>query len=177
MLHAGLDLSRRRLDYWLLDEAGDRLEVGAAPPNADGLRGFAHGVEERHGTVLVRAALESMNGARFVHDTLEQHDWEVEIADAQKVKGVGPLACKTDRIDASFQGRDVRADLALSALGGHPIGLGDGENRRADRLAQMQADREAHPGLAAIVEQLVRGAGRVAAHENLPVGRDLLRQL
>ncbi len=26
-LHAGLDLSRRRLDYWLLDELGERVEV------------------------------------------------------------------------------------------------------------------------------------------------------
>jgi transposase len=31
---------------------------------------------------------------------LEQLGWEVLIADAQKVKGLAPLACKTDRIDA-----------------------------------------------------------------------------
>src|SRR2546428_10117710 len=41
-----------------------------------------------------------MNGARFVHDTLERCGWEVEVADAVKVKGLGPLACKTDKIDA-----------------------------------------------------------------------------
>src|SRR5256886_1475408 len=41
-----------------------------------------------------------MNGARFVHDELERAGWQVEIADAQKVKGLAPLACKTDRIDA-----------------------------------------------------------------------------
>jgi transposase len=35
-----------------------------------------------------------------VHDTLERCGWEVEIADAIKVKGLAPLACKTDRIDA-----------------------------------------------------------------------------
>jgi transposase len=35
-----------------------------------------------------------------VHDTLEQHGWDVRIADAQKVKGLAPLACKTDKIDA-----------------------------------------------------------------------------
>ena len=48
----------------------------------------------------VRAAIESMNGARFVHDTLERCGWEVEVADAVKVKGLAPLACKTDKIDA-----------------------------------------------------------------------------
>ena len=100
MLHAGLDLSRRRLDFCLLDERGDGVEVGAAPPDGDGLRAFTRGVSERHGPVAVRAAIESMNGARFAHDALERCGWEVEVADAQKVKGLAPLACKTDRIDA-----------------------------------------------------------------------------
>jgi hypothetical protein len=49
MLHAGLDLSRKRLDYCLLDQRGDRVEVGATPPDGDGLRGFARAVELRHG--------------------------------------------------------------------------------------------------------------------------------
>ena len=44
--------------------------------------------------------IESMNGARFVHDHLEERGWDVLIADAAKVKGLAPLACKTDRIDA-----------------------------------------------------------------------------
>jgi transposase len=98
MLHAGLDLSRKRLDFHLLDETGETVEVGAAPPDADGLRSLAVRVG-RHRQPL-RAAIESMTGARFVHDKLEQHGWEVEIADAAKVKGLAPLACKTDRIDA-----------------------------------------------------------------------------
>jgi len=34
----------------------------------------------------VSAAIESMNGARFVHDTLELAGWDVEIADAVKPK-------------------------------------------------------------------------------------------
>jgi transposase len=58
------------------------------------------GVEERHGPVVVHAAIESMTGARFVHDALERSGWEVAVADAIKVKGLAPLACKTDRIDA-----------------------------------------------------------------------------
>ena len=98
MLYAGLDLSRKRLDFHLLDEAGGTVEAGAAPPDADGLRGLAGRVARFGGPVY--AAIESMNGARFVHDQLELHGWEVEIADALKVKGLAPLACKTDRIDA-----------------------------------------------------------------------------
>jgi transposase len=60
----------------------------------------------------VSAAIESMNGARFVHDRLEELGWQVEIADAQKVKGLAPLACKTDRIDAW-----VLAELSRRELG------------------------------------------------------------
>ena len=57
----------------------------------------------------VRAVIESMTGARFVHDTLEELGWEVLVADAQKVKGLAPLACKTDKIDARVLGRVVLA--------------------------------------------------------------------
>jgi transposase len=111
MLHAGLDLSGRRLDYCLLNEGGERVEVGVAAPDADGLDGFARRVERRFGPVGVRAAIESMTGARFVHDTLERCGWEVELADAVKVKGLAPLACKTDRIDAWVLAELSRRDL------------------------------------------------------------------
>ncbi len=109
MLYAGLDLSRKRLDFCLLDERGERVETGAAPPDADGLRGLA-GRVGRFGEP-VRAAIESMNGARFVHDQLELAGWQVEIADAVKVKGLAPLACKTDRIDAWVLAELARRDL------------------------------------------------------------------
>jgi transposase len=100
MLHVGLDLSRRRLDWCLLGGDEERVERGAVAPDADALAGLVGLVELRHGPRPVRAVIESMNGARFVHDVLERCGWEVEIADAQRVKGLAPLACKTDRIDA-----------------------------------------------------------------------------
>ena len=109
MLYAGLDLSRKRLDFCLLDQAGQTVEIGAAPPDADGLRGLAAHVARF--AEPVQAAIESMNGARFVHDQLEQAGWEVAIADAIKVKGLAPLACKTDRIDARVLAELARRDL------------------------------------------------------------------
>jgi transposase len=111
MLHAGLDLSRRRLDFCLLEQAGERVWEGAVPPDGDGLDGFARRVERRFGPVEVCAAIESMTGARFVHDTLERCGWEVKVADAVKVKGLAPLACKTDRIDAWVLAELCRRDL------------------------------------------------------------------
>ncbi len=95
MLYAGLDLSRRRLEVHVLDEGGETVAKLAVHPDADGLRSLA----ERF-TGPVSAAIESMNGARFVHDELERHGWEVLIADAAKAKGLAPLAAKTDKIDA-----------------------------------------------------------------------------
>jgi hypothetical protein len=41
MLYAGLDLSRKRLDFHLLNAEGATVDVGAAPPDADGLRGLS----------------------------------------------------------------------------------------------------------------------------------------
>jgi transposase len=52
-----------------------------------------------------------MTGARLVHDTLEAEGWDVEVADAQRVKGLAQLACKTDKTDslvlAMLSQRDV----------------------------------------------------------------------
>src|SRR3954467_3704443 len=78
----------------------------------------------------VRAVIESMNGARFVHDRLEEHGWEVLVADAQKVKGLAPLACKTDRIDARVLAELSWRDLVPA------IWLPDPSIRRERELAR-----------------------------------------
>jgi hypothetical protein len=101
MLHAGLDLSRRRLDVCLLDEEGNQLDQLICAPDGEALKTFAGRVDELHGGP-VSAVIESMTGARFVHDTLECCGWHVEVADAQKVKGLAPfgLQDRPDRLDA-----------------------------------------------------------------------------
>ena len=109
MLFAGLDLSRQRLDVHVLDEAGRTVEVTAVHPDADALGTLAMHVA-RHGQD-VRAAVESMTGARFVHDQLELAGWDVAIGDAAKVKGLAPLAAKTDKIDARVLAELARRDL------------------------------------------------------------------
>src|ERR671926_1026634 len=88
MLYAGLDLSRKRLDFHLLDAEGVTVDVGASPPDADGLRGLSERLD-RQGQPI-RAAIESMNGARFVHDRLELHGWGGGNARPPKGKGGGP---------------------------------------------------------------------------------------
>jgi transposase len=109
MVHVGLDLSRTRLDVHVMDEAGAALAVTTAVPDRGGLTVLADRIGGLDHQVF--AAIESMNGARFVHDQLELAGWQVEIADAQKVKGLAPLACKTDKIDAWVLAELSRRDL------------------------------------------------------------------
>jgi transposase len=118
MLYVGLDLSRKRLDWHALAADGERVGEGACPPDRDGLVHLVHGFDRERGQPVL-AAIESMTGARFVHDQLELAGWDVRIADAQRAKGIAPLACKTDRIDAW-----VLAELAPARPGagsGSPI--------------------------------------------------------
>ncbi len=57
------------------------------------------------------AVIESMTGARFVHDTLELAGWDVLIADAVRARALAPLAAKTDKIDAWVLAELGRRDL------------------------------------------------------------------
>jgi transposase len=109
MLHVGLDLSRRRVDVCVLSEQAELIGQFRSPVDRDGLYGLCMrvGVYQQP----VRAVIESMNGARFVHDELVSYGWDVLVADAQRVKGLAPLACKTDKVDAR-----VLAELSLRDL-------------------------------------------------------------
>jgi transposase len=95
VLHVGLDLSRRRVDVCLISSEGELVEHFRAPADRDGLYGLTRRVAVYDEPV--RGVGESMNGARFVHDELVRYGWEVLVADAQRVKGLAPLACKTDK--------------------------------------------------------------------------------
>ena len=109
MLYVGLDLSRKRLDWQALSPDGERAAIGAVPPDADGLAKLVQRLGDANESVL--AVIESMSGARFVHDRLELAGWGVRIADAVKVKGLAPLACKTDKIDCWVLAELARRDL------------------------------------------------------------------
>jgi transposase len=125
-----LDLSRKKIDVCLLSDQGELVDEFAAPPDAGGLKSLARRVV-KHGEP-VRGVIESMTGARFCHDILEEHGWEVEIADAQKVKGLAPFACKTDKIDARVLAVLSHRDLVPA------IWLPDPRVRRERELARFR---------------------------------------
>jgi transposase len=110
MLHVGLDLCRTRVDVQVLDPEGVVVCTTTASPDEGGLRDLV-GRVGGPGARPVRAAIESMTGARFVRDVLQDAGWEVLVADAARVKGLAPLACKTDRIDAWVLAELSRRDL------------------------------------------------------------------
>jgi transposase len=105
MQYLGIDWGTRRAAWCALDEQGSLIE-GTIPADEDGLVRLV----ARLGPD-VRGCVEMMSGAVWVRDRLAACGWEIEIADARKVKAIAPLACKTDRVDAR-----VLAELARRGL-------------------------------------------------------------
>jgi transposase len=172
MLYVGLDLSRKRVDFCLLERSGVLLAEGAAPPDRDGLRRLVERVG-LHGRSVV-AAVESMNGARFVHDELERQGWQVELADAARVRGLAPLACKTDRIDARVLAELCRRELVPA------IWLPDQETRGARERARFRAHLVKHrTALKNRIHQTLIAFGRPCPLSDIfgVAGRQLLARL
>ena len=173
MLHAGLDLSRKKLDICLLSDEGEHLDQLAVAPDVDSLRRLARRIDEVHAEP-VSAVVESMTGARIVHDTLEAEGWSVEIADAQKVKGLAPLACKTDRIDSLVLATLSRRDLVPT------IWLPDPEIREERELARFRLHLVKHKtALKNRVHSTLMSFGRACPVTDLfgAAGRRLLERL
>jgi transposase len=172
MLYAGLDLSRERLDVHLMDEEGSAVAVTAVSPDADALRTLATLVSE-HGQP-VTAVIESMNGARFIHDQLERWDWDVQVADAVKVKGLAPLAAKTDKIDAKVLAELARRELVPA------IWLPDPPVREARERARFRLHLVRHRiALKNRIHATLMTFGHPVAVSDLfsPSGRELLERL
>src|SRR3954449_7141017 len=131
MLHVGLDLSRTRLDVHAMDEAGRSIAVTTAAPDAGGLASLATRLGEFGQPVT--AVIESMTGARFVHDQLELHGWNVQVADAGLGQGAGA---------AGGQDRSHRCVGAGRAV---PAGVGTG-----DLVARSGRARRAGAGPVAV---------------------------
>jgi len=67
MLHACLDLSRERLDFCSLDEGGEGVEAGVAPPDADGLPGLVDRVRERYPAASAKGVLANPGPSDLSH--------------------------------------------------------------------------------------------------------------
>jgi transposase len=104
--YVGIDWAYRRA-AWCARSAGGAISAeGFTPADEDGLARLVLQL----GTD-VKACVEMMSGAVWVRDRLRSAGWQVEVADARRVKGIAPLACKTDRVDARVLAELCRRDL------------------------------------------------------------------
>src|SRR5215207_10051252 len=106
MQYVGIDWAYRRAAWCAKQADGTIFGEGFVPVDEDGLARLVLELGSE-----VRACLEMMSGAVWVRDRLAGAGWQVEVADARKVKNVAPLACKTDRVDARVLAELCRREL------------------------------------------------------------------
>jgi transposase len=106
MQYVGIDWAYRRAAWCAKQADGTIAGEGLVPADEDGLARLVIELGAE-----VRACLEMMSGAVWVRDRLSGAGWQVEVADARKVKNVAPLACKTDRVDARVLAELCRREL------------------------------------------------------------------
>jgi transposase len=106
MEYVGIDWGYERAAWCSRRPGGAILAEGLVPADADGLLQLV-----RRMGVEVKACVEMMSGAVWVRDQLVACGWQVEVADARKVKALAPLTAKTDKVDARLLAELARRDL------------------------------------------------------------------
>jgi transposase len=104
--YVGVDWAYRQAQWCAVLPGGEIVGEGRISADRDGLARLVLELGDE-----VKACLEMMSGALWVRDELVACGWQVEVADARKVKTVAPLAAKTDKVDAR-----LLAELSRRAL-------------------------------------------------------------
>src|SRR3954453_1748578 len=106
MQYVGIDWGNKWASWCSQTERGEFVEEGRVIADIDGLAQLV----VRLGPD-VEACIESMSGALWVRERLAAAGWQVQVADARKVKTVAPLAAKTDKVDARLLAELSRRQL------------------------------------------------------------------
>src|SRR6266516_2392250 len=106
MKYVGLDWAYRQAQWCALAPGGEIASEGRVAADRDGLARLVFELGDE-----VKACVEMMSGALWVRDELVACGWQVEVADARKVKTVAPLAAKTDKVDARLLAELSRREL------------------------------------------------------------------
>src|SRR6266513_4896596 len=106
MKYVGLDWAYRTAQWCALDPGGEIAGEGRFAADRDGLARLVLELGDE-----VTACLEMMSGALWVRDQLVACGWQVQVADARKLKTVAPLAAKTDKVDARLLAELCRREL------------------------------------------------------------------
>jgi hypothetical protein len=139
MKYVGLDWAYRRAQWCALSPGGQIAGEGQIPADRDGLARLVLELGAE-----VKACLEMMSGALWVRDQLVACGWQVEVADARRVKTVAPLAAKTDKVDARLLAELSRRELVpalwLPSLDERALR----ERLRGEADARDEADEQQH---------------------------------
>jgi hypothetical protein len=131
----GIDWAYRRAAWCAKRADGTIFGEGFVAADEDGLARLVLELGPE-----VRACLEMMSGAVWVRERLADAGWQVEVADARKVKNVAPLALQ-DR-----QGRRARARRAVPARARagalDPVARGARHARAAEAAAAPRAPED-----------------------------------
>src|SRR5437879_4963380 len=103
---SGVDWAYRQAQWCALTAGGEVAGEGRIAADRDGLARLVLELGDE-----VKACLEMMSGALWVRDELVACGWQVEVADARKVRTVAPLAAKTDKVDARLLAELSRRQL------------------------------------------------------------------
>jgi transposase len=106
MKYVGLDWAYRKAQWCALSAGGEVAGEGRISADRDGLARLVFELGDE-----VKACLEMMSGALWVRDQLAGCGWQVEVADARRVKTIAPLAAKTDKVDARLLAELSRRQL------------------------------------------------------------------
>ena len=106
MKYVGLDWAYRTAQWCALSPRGELVGEGRIAADRDGLARLVLELGDE-----VKACVEMMSGAFWVRDQLVACGWQVEVADARKVKTIAPLAAKTDKVDARLLAELSRRQL------------------------------------------------------------------
>src|SRR5438876_196515 len=90
--YVGIDWAYREAQWCALAPGGGIAGEGRISADRDGLAQLVLRLGAE-----VKACVEMMSGAVWVRDELVACGWQVEVADARKVKAVAPLAAKSGR--------------------------------------------------------------------------------
>jgi len=100
--YVGIDWAYRRAAWCAMRKGGQIAGEGFVPADEDGLAKLvlALGAD-------VHACVEMMSGAVWVRDRLQSAGWQVEVADARKVKGLVAAGLQDRQGGCSCVGRVV----------------------------------------------------------------------
>jgi Transposase len=148
MKYVGIDWAYRTAQWCALGPGGQIAGEGCIAADRDGLARLVLELGDE-----VKACLEMMSGALWVRDQLVDCGWQVEVADARKVKTVAPLAAKTDKVDARLLAELSRRELVpagaaapADASGPAPHQREGSDLRSADAVGRPRLARAPAPG-------------------------------